>query len=169
MRTSRSRASLAGVNRRGHLRASDQEREQFVDRLHKAHTEGRIGDDELEQRVSAALKARTYGELEETVADLPRTDRRTPSRRRSTAGWALTTMRTNPILILVAIPLIAVTAAMLLAATVVFVTICILFLVVGGRRSIHRGPFVYARHYGWPRHRPYHAPGQRHGPGSDWV
>jgi Domain of unknown function (DUF1707) len=157
------------VTRRGHLRASDQEREQIVDRLHKAHTEGRIGDDELEQRVSAALKARTYDDLEATVADIPRADRRTPTHRRSAAGWALTTMRTNPVLILVAIPLLAVTAAMVLAATLVFLTICIVFLVVGGRRSIHRGPLVYARHYRWPRHRPYRVPGQRHGPGSDWI
>ena len=169
MRTSRPRASLAGVNRRGNLRASDQERELFVDRLNKAHTEGRIGDDELEQRVGAALKARTYAELEATVADLPRSDRRTPAHRRSAAGWALTTLRANPILILVAIPLMAVTAAMVLAATLVFATICILFLVIGGRRSMHRGPWVYARHYGLPRNRPYRVPGPRHGPGSDWI
>ncbi len=157
------------MNRRGNLRASDQDREQFVDRLNKAHSEGRIGDDELEQRVSAALTARTYSELEATVADLPRSDRRTPAHRRSAAGWALTTLRANPILILVAIPLVAVTAAMVLAATLVFATLCILFLVIGGRRSMHRGPWVYARHYSWAQHRPYRVPSQRHGPGSDWI
>ena len=168
LRTSRPRASLASVNRRGNLRASDEERELFVTRLHKAHTEGRIGDEELEQRVSAALKARTYAELEATVADLPRPDRRTPSRSRS-SGWVLTTMRANPILVLVAIPLVAVTAAMVLAATLVFAALCIVFLVVGGRRSVHRSPWVYARHYGWPRHRPSHMHGPHHGPGSDWI
>jgi hypothetical protein len=141
-----------------------------VQRLHKAHTEGRIGADELEHRVSAALKARTYGELEATVADLPRSDRRSPVQRRSTAGWALTTMRANPVLILIAIPLVAVTAAMLLAATLVFATLCVLFLVIGGRRGMHRGPWVYARHYGWQRHGPYRVPGPRRGgPGSDWI
>ena len=39
--------------------------------LHKAATEGRIASEELEQRVSTVLKARTYAELEATVADLP--------------------------------------------------------------------------------------------------
>lgn len=157
------------MNRRGNLRASDDDREQFVQRLHKAHTEGRIGDDELEQRVSAALKARTYAELEATVADLPRSERRNPAPRRSTSGWALTMVRANPVLLLIAIPLVAVTAAMLVAATLVFAAICIMFLVIGGRRSMHRGPWVYARHYGRPRHRPYHVPGPRRGPGSDWI
>ena len=74
-------------------------------------------------------------------------------------------MRANPVLILVAIPLLAVTAAMLVAATLVFATICILFLVIGGRRSMHRGPWVYARHYSWAQHRPYRVPGPRRGPG----
>ena len=157
------------MNRRGNLRASDEDREQFVERLHKAHTEGRIGDDELEQRVSAALKARTYSELEATVADLPSSERRSPAHRRSATGWALTTMRANPVLLLIAIPLVAVTAAMVLAATLVFAAICIMFLVIGGRRSMHRGPWVYARHYYRPRHRPYHVPGPRRGPGSDWI
>ena len=56
------RASLAAMSRHGTLRASDADRDQIVDRLHKAATEGRIGSDELEQRVSQALKARTYGD-----------------------------------------------------------------------------------------------------------
>lgn len=158
------------MSKRGSLRASDQDREAVVDRLHKAATEGRIGSDELEHRVSAALKARTYDELEATVADLPRPSQRNPTHRRSTAGWALTTVRANPILVLLAIPVIAITAAMVLAATLVWAALVILFLVVG-RHSMPRGPWAYGRRYGPGRHyRPgtHHGPPRR-GPGSYWA
>jgi hypothetical protein len=57
--------------RTGHLRASDADREQVAERLRNAATEGRIGIDELEERLSATLAARTYAELEAVVADLP--------------------------------------------------------------------------------------------------
>jgi hypothetical protein len=53
------------------LRASDADREQIVDRLRQAATEGRLHGDELEERVAAAFSARTYGELDTLVADLP--------------------------------------------------------------------------------------------------
>ena len=65
-------ASLSGMSRHGAIRASDADRDQIVDRLHRAATEGRIASEELEHRVSIALKAKTYSELEATVADLPR-------------------------------------------------------------------------------------------------
>ncbi len=147
------------MSKRGGLRASDQDREQFVDRLHKAATEGRIGSDELEQRVSVALKARTYDELEATVADLPKPGR-TPARRRSAAGWALTTVREYPILLLFAIPVLAVTTAILVAATVLWATLLVVFMLVG-RRAVPRAPWGYARHYDPVRYRRY---AQRHGP-----
>lgn len=169
MRTSRRRASLAGVSRRGHLRASDQDRDQVVDRLHKAATEGRIGSDELEQRVSTALKARTYGELEATVADLPGPAGRSPARRRSTAGWAVSVVRENPILLVFAIPVVAVTTAMLLAVMLVWVTLALIVLLIG-RRSIMRGPWTYARHYGPHRYGPPRSRrGPSSGPGSYWA
>lgn len=67
---------------RSSLRASDSDREQVVERLHAATTEGRLRTDELDQRVGAAFSARTYGELDALVADLPvpaRHDRPRPS------------------------------------------------------------------------------------------
>jgi hypothetical protein len=156
------------VSKRGNLRASDQDREQVVQRLHKAHTEGRLGDDELEQRVSAALKARTYDQLEATVADLPGPSGRSPARQRTPAGWALQTLRANPILIVLAIPVLAVTTAMLLAAMLVCAAVCMVFLVIGGRRAMYRGPWVYARryYYGPPRRRPVPPRGPR--PNHHW-
>jgi Flp pilus assembly protein TadB len=53
------------------LRASDADRDAVTDRLHQAAVEGRLEPDELEERVHAALRARTYGELTPLVADLP--------------------------------------------------------------------------------------------------
>jgi hypothetical protein len=163
------------MSRRGALRASDHDRDQVVERLRRAHTEGRIGDDELEQRVSTALKARTYDDLEATVADLPGASGHSPARRRSTAGWAVSTVRANPILLLFAIPVLAVTTAMLIAATLACAAVCIAMLIIGGRRSMHRGPWVYARRYyygppryGPPRHHP-RASAPRRGPGSGWI
>lgn len=55
------------------LRASDADREQIAERLRCAAGEGRLLAEELEQRLGAALRARTYGELDRVVADLPRT------------------------------------------------------------------------------------------------
>src|SRR5438309_1271636 len=47
-----------------HLRVSDDEREVVAERLRVAAGEGRIGLDELEDRISAVYTAKTYGELE---------------------------------------------------------------------------------------------------------
>jgi DUF1707 SHOCT-like domain len=64
------------MTRRATLRASDADRELIAERLRQAATEGRLFADELEERLGAALSARTYGELDAVVADLPapRTD-----------------------------------------------------------------------------------------------
>jgi len=138
-----------------------------VSRLHKASTEGRIAAEELEHRVAKALKARTYGDLEETVADLPgpRPRSRRPPARRTTMGWALATVRANPVLILFAIPVMAVAFAMVVAAAMIWMVLAIVVLVLGGgpRRSRGRGlstrqawcsPWMYTcrgRGFGPPR------------------
>jgi Flp pilus assembly protein TadB len=133
------------VSKHGTLRASDGDRDQIIDRLRKAATEGRIASEELEHRVSAALKARTYDELEETVADLPSSRRQREPARRSVPDWALSTVRANPILLLFAIPVLAVTAAMLLAATIVWAVLIVVVLTLGGRRRALRSPWTYAQ------------------------
>ncbi|HEY2260400.1 MAG TPA: DUF1707 domain-containing protein [Solirubrobacteraceae bacterium] len=150
------------MTKRGSFRASDADRDGVVDRLRKAATEGRIAAEELEQRVSAALKARTYDELYATVSDLPdgSRNRRAPARR-STAGWALAVVRENPVLLVVAIPVLAVTAAMLLAATIVWTVLVVVVLMLGGRPRMARGPWHYYRRQSWGS--------PRRGPGGHWV
>lgn len=59
------------MTRRATLRASDADRELIAERLRQAATEGRLDADELDERLGAALSARTYGELDVVVADLP--------------------------------------------------------------------------------------------------
>ncbi len=53
------------------MRASHADRERTVDVLKAAFAEGRLGQQEYEQRVGAAYRALTYGELGGLVADLP--------------------------------------------------------------------------------------------------
>ncbi len=53
------------------MRASDEDREAVTERLRQAAAEGRLLAHELEERLARALRARTYGELDATVADLP--------------------------------------------------------------------------------------------------
>ena len=62
--------------RRASLRASDAEREQAAEALRGHHGDGRLTDDELEQRLHAAYRARTAGELRGLFADLPGPERR---------------------------------------------------------------------------------------------
>ena len=52
-------------------RAAHEDRDQVVDALSLAAGDGRLTPEELDQRVGAALTARTYGELAALVSDLP--------------------------------------------------------------------------------------------------
>ena len=53
------------------LRASDADRQTVVDRLRRAHDEGRLDLAEYDERVRGAYAARTYAELAKLTADLP--------------------------------------------------------------------------------------------------
>jgi len=62
------------------LRASDSERDRTVDRLREAAGQGRLTLEELSERIETALSAKTRGELEQVVVDLPATSApRTPA------------------------------------------------------------------------------------------
>jgi hypothetical protein len=53
------------------LRASDEDRERYAHNLREHFAAGRIGDDELADRLDAVYAARTMAELEPVVRDLP--------------------------------------------------------------------------------------------------
>jgi Domain of unknown function (DUF1707) len=56
---------------RDSLRASHEDRDKIVEHLRLAGGDGRLDAQELDERVGAALVARTYGELAALVTDLP--------------------------------------------------------------------------------------------------
>jgi hypothetical protein len=70
------------VARRYSLRASDSDREDVAERLRAATAEGRLLAGELEERLEVALHARTYGELDALVVDLPAPPATVPATRR---------------------------------------------------------------------------------------
>jgi hypothetical protein len=53
------------------IRISDADRERVVERLREHYAEGRLANDELDERVSAALGAKTFGDLRTVMRDLP--------------------------------------------------------------------------------------------------
>jgi hypothetical protein len=60
-----------GAGGRGHLRASDADREQVIGTLKAAFVQGRLVKDEFDLRVGQTLAARTYADLAALTADLP--------------------------------------------------------------------------------------------------
>jgi len=60
-----------GDQRRASLRASDADREQFVEALRRHHAEGRLTTEELSERTERAYAAWTFGDLDALATDLP--------------------------------------------------------------------------------------------------
>jgi Domain of unknown function (DUF1707) len=53
------------------IRISDADRERVTARLREHYAEGRLNADELDERISATLNAKTFGDLRPIMADLP--------------------------------------------------------------------------------------------------
>jgi Domain of unknown function (DUF1707) len=53
------------------IRVSDADRERVAERLREHYAAGRLSADELDERLSAALSAKTFGDLRAVMADLP--------------------------------------------------------------------------------------------------
>jgi hypothetical protein len=62
---------MAADGGRGHLRASDADRERVIDTLKAAYVYGLVTKDEFDARVGQAFAARTHGELAVITADVP--------------------------------------------------------------------------------------------------
>jgi Domain of unknown function (DUF1707) len=129
------------VARRSTIRASDADRDSVVDRLRTAAAEGRLAAHELEHRVTTALKAQTYGELDATVADLPGHQRERRPARRATG-----VLRAHPALLLVAIPVAMIVVAAVIAIAALWAAVTIAFFALGHhRRMMYRAPWMYRR------------------------
>lgn len=62
------------------VRIGDAERERVLNALQEHLAAGRLTVDEYDERLARAYTAKTYGELAELTADLPRTPTATPAR-----------------------------------------------------------------------------------------
>jgi hypothetical protein len=62
---------ISQIVRDPNLRASDADREATADRLRQHHTDGRLDQDEFQERLDKCFAAKTVGELAELTRDLP--------------------------------------------------------------------------------------------------
>jgi hypothetical protein len=83
--------------RRDQLRAADVDRTFVAELLKKAVDEGRLSLSEYDERLQRTYQARTYGDLDQVIVDLPRPSRRgavmpsaqaTPASPASSPGWS---------------------------------------------------------------------------------
>ena len=75
------------MSSRERLRASDRDRDEVVERLRAAAAEGRLTASELDERLTHAFSAATYGELDTLIDDLPVRVPTPPPSRLARAGW----------------------------------------------------------------------------------
>ena len=152
-RPCRGRGSIWCVSRRATLRASDNDREVVAERLRAAAAEGRIVAEELEERLASALRARTYGELDALVADLPREQ---VARRGGTVarggGWSLWRMGPLPALAVLVFVMPIAVAAVVAVMTLVFAMVtmwavfaALIWLALGHSRRWYGPRWAYAR------------------------
>ena len=131
------------------MRASDDDRERVAERLRQAAVEGRLLAHELEERLARALRARTYGDLDDVVSDLP-DGRAGMQRRRSRRGVALL-LDQSPLVIAV---VVAVAMVAMLVAAALFVAlwggwlVIIALATLFARRGVCGGRVCGGRAYG---------------------
>ena len=63
--------TISQMIRNPNLRASDADRDATADRLRQHHTDGRLDQDEFQERLERCFAAKTVGELAELTRDLP--------------------------------------------------------------------------------------------------
>ena len=146
------------------IRTSVADRERVTARLRDHFAEGRLTHEELDERVTAALNAKTFGELRRVLADLPEP---APVLAPRPAGPGLAVRRRRP-------GILPLAALMLLAVVLLpgggwvffaFLQMLLVFALVVGlgtafaahryrRRMRHhwqQGHGYYHRHWDWPR------------------
>jgi hypothetical protein len=137
------------MSRRASIRASDDDRENVAERLRQAAGEGRLLAHELEERLGRALRARTYGELDEVVWDLPGTRVGVTERR---ARRGVVVLRNQPavvvaIVIAVAVVTVLVALALFLAFWAGWLVI-VAFVTLLHRRGRYGGTRYGGSRYG---------------------
>jgi Flp pilus assembly protein TadB len=120
------------------LRASDADRDAVAERLRQAAVEGRLDADELEQRLHTALRARTYGDLDRLLRDLPAKPVKWERQRRTAvgpaAGFALVMVART----IVALAVLAVVGVVAVITAAWWMVGLVVFLVLRSQRSCRR-------------------------------
>ncbi len=151
------------------IRISDADRDRIAGRLRDHFAEGRITREELDERLTATLNAKTFGDLRPITADLPGPGPGpAPAPRIPPGQWRggppVIFYRRGPRLLpLLAIALIA--ALVIPGAGLIFLAfakVLVLFWLVALVAGV-----VVARRFGW-RSRPGWPPGPRHWHHHDW-
>lgn len=127
------------------LRASDGERNATAELLRRHHAEGRLDNDEFEERIERCYAAKTRGELDALTIDLPRPEHQQPPGPRR---------QRRPPRPLVAIVAIAALVAVALAtdAQVLWLLLPLAFFGFGrGRRGRGCWRMEYSRAASWKR------------------
>jgi hypothetical protein len=150
------------------IRVSDADRDRVNDQLRDHFAAGRITSGELDERLLAALNAKTFGDLRRIMADLPgpvpALPNAAPPPLRATPTWAVRRRPPFPPLILLALLVALLTPATgwLLATFVNVILLFWLMTFVAGafasgrpqRRGHHQGDWQRSRrpsgrHYTW--------------------
>ena len=141
------------------IRVSDADRDRVTAQLRDHFAAGRITPGELDERLSAALNAKTFGDLRPIVADLPGPVPAplgaAPPPLRATPAWAVRRRPPFPPLILVALlaALLIPGTGWLLAAFVNVILLFWLMTVAVGAFAIGRSQPRWHQHGGWQRRR----------------
>ncbi|HLK78130.1 MAG TPA: DUF1707 domain-containing protein [Streptosporangiaceae bacterium] len=141
------------------IRVSDADRDRVTGQLRDHFAAGRITPGELDERLSAALNAKTFGDLRRIMADLPGPVPAplgaAPPSLRATPAWAVRRYPRFPPLILVAL-----TVALLIPGTgwllAAFVNVILLFWLMTflvGAFAFGRSGRRWHHHGGWQRPR----------------
>jgi Domain of unknown function (DUF1707) len=135
--------------RRSTLRASDSDRERVAERLRHATGEGRLQTEELEERLGAVFAARTYGELDAVVSDLPAPR---DNRRHKTPLWVKATLALAIVMAMIAV--LAVVALVVIGLAGAWMLWGILACAFFGRgRGRRIGPMGHSRTHARAVHR----------------
>ena len=126
------------------LRASDADRDAVAERLRQAAVEGRIDADELEQRLHTALRAKTYGDLDRLLRDLPAKPVKWERPRRTAVGPAAGFALVMVARAMVALAVLAVVGAVAVITAAWWMVGLVVFLVLRSQRSCRR-------HTAWQR------------------
>jgi len=150
------------------IRVSDADRDRVTAQLRDHFAAGRITTDELDERLSAALHAKTFGDLRRIMADLPgpvpALNRTVSPPLRTSPAWAVRRRPPFPPLILVALLaalLVPGTGWVLAAFVNLILVLWLVTFVIGAfafgrsqRRWHHHGGrqrprYTSGRHYTW--------------------